>query len=171
MDLCPWADLVYGCDAPWWRHRRGLPEFDGLKVCWAGNGLDGFPDVHRVEIARERGGYREDLVMQPQGTIGGGGNSGFQALNLALQFGARDILLIGFDMSDQGGVHWYGRNRWPMANNPDRSSFRRWIAAYGRALPTLMALGARVFNGSPHSALDCFPRVTIDGFMEHLDRV
>ena len=42
--------------------------------------------------------------------IGGGGNSGFQALNLALQWGARKIILVGFDLTDENGLHWYGRN-------------------------------------------------------------
>jgi len=170
VDLCPWADVVYGCDAPWWRHRHGLPEFRGLKVTWAGNAYEA-PGLRRVEIARERAGYREDLLMEPAGTIGGGGNSGFQALNLALQWGARAILLVGFDMSDGAGVHWYGRNRWPMANNPDQTNFRRWIDAFGRSLPVLDAIKAKVFNASPHSALQCFPKVTIHEFLQRLDRV
>lgn len=160
VDLCPWADIVYGCDAAWWRHRRGLPEFGGVKVCWAGNGIPKteYPDIRRVEIALGQGlkKYSEDLQAQP-GTVGGGGNSGFQAINLALQFGARRIILIGFDMNDRGGKHWYGRNHWPSANNPDDSCFLRWIANLSKAAPVLQSLGVDVVNTSPDSALRCFP--------------
>jgi hypothetical protein len=42
VDLCPWADMVYGCDPAWWRHRQGLPKFTGLKVAWSGAQVD-FP--------------------------------------------------------------------------------------------------------------------------------
>lgn len=90
--------------------------------------------------------------------VGSGGNSGFQALNLAVQFGARRILLVGFDMNDRGGVHWYGRNSWPMANNPDHNNFRRWIAAFEGAAPLLKSMGIEVVNLSPHSAIQCFPK-------------
>jgi hypothetical protein len=29
IELAPWADVVYGCDAAWWKKRNGLPEFKG----------------------------------------------------------------------------------------------------------------------------------------------
>jgi hypothetical protein len=67
--------------------------------------------------ARTKEKYSDDLQWTA-GVVGGGGNSGFQAVNLAAQFGASRIILIGFDMTDRGGKHWYGRNHWPMSNNP-----------------------------------------------------
>lgn len=111
-------------------------------------------------------GYSDRLHLEEQGTIGAGGNSGFQALNLAVQWGARKILLVGFDMTDKAGVHWYGRNGWPMANNPDHSNFKRWIAAFEGAADALLAAGAEVFNSSKISALTCFPRLSIREFLE-----
>jgi hypothetical protein len=90
-----------------------------------------------------------------------GGNYG-NCLNLALLFGARRHLLIGFDMSDAGGVHWYGRNTWSGGNNPGKSNFRRWIAAFEGAASQLRAIGAEVINTAPESALRCFPFKTIE---------
>lgn len=156
MDLCPWADVVYGCDAAWWKHRRGLPEFNGLKITWAGNSFPEYPHIAGVKIAHgKRDKYTDDLVLDP-GSIGGGGNSGFQALNLAVHFGAKRILLIGFDMHGNNGAHWYGRNHWPMANNPAESNFKRWIAAFNGAAPVLERMGIEVVNANPMSALKCF---------------
>jgi hypothetical protein len=150
--------VVYGCDAPWWTHRRGLPDFKGLKVCYAGNGLSGYPEVRRIEIEKTN----DALLLHKHGKTGSGGNSGFQALNLAIQWGARKILLVGYDMSDASGAHWYGRNNWIGANNPNGHNFKRWIAAFETAAKQCRELGVEVVNCSPWSALACFPKMTIE---------
>jgi hypothetical protein len=111
--------------------------------------------------------YSDDMVLEP-GTIGAGGNSGYQALNLAVQWGARKIILIGFDMTDRSGVHWYGRNRWIGANNPDQSNFKRWIAAFEKAAPVLRDMGVSVVNVSRDSALGCFPKMALDDALAEL---
>lgn len=161
VELFPDADAVYGCDASWWKHRRGLPEYRGLKVTFAGNKLIDFPDVRRVEIRKIGKQYVDAILMDRPGEIGAGGNSGFQAINLAVQFGAIRILLIGFDMHGQSGVHWYGRNHWPQANNPDDRNFQRWIAAFDAVAPRLEGMGVEVINASANSALKCFPKRSI----------
>jgi hypothetical protein len=168
FDLVPWADVVYGCDPAWWRHRKGLPEYNGLKLAWAGANLD-YPGVKPVQIVKDgRGKYRDELQAGPLYTVGGGGNSGFQALNLAVQFGATRILLVGYDMTDASGVHWYGRNDWPMANNPNQSNFKRWTAAFDSAAPVLKGWGVEVIHCSLHSALECFPKKSIEDVVQGL---
>lgn len=106
--------------------------------------------------------HRDEILLDEVGLVGSGGNSGFQALNLAVQFGAKRIILFGFDMNDRSGVHWYGRNAWPLANNPNHDNFRRWIAAFEGAAPVLEALGVEVINASPNSAIKAFPRRSIE---------
>lgn len=168
IDLCPWADMVYGCDAAWWLHRLKLPDYLGMKVCWKGNGLREIDDFLTVEIginADPRVKYTDDLLIGEPGLVGGGGNSGFQAMNLAVNLGAPKIVLVGFDMNRRGGVHWYGRNNWSMANNPDESNFRRWMGAFERAAPVLKRMGVEVLNTSQHSSLQCFPKVSLKDAM------
>lgn len=168
VEICPWADVVYGCDAHWWQFRAGLPKFSGLKVTWDGNNLPSYPDIKRVGIDKsqnkvypvERRQYR--MIFDTPGVLGGGGNSGFQAVNLAVQFGAKKLLLIGFDMHDRGGVHWYGRNSWSRAGNPDESCFVRWRRDFDRAAIDLEMHGVEVMNVAPHTALTCFRRGTIE---------
>ncbi len=123
-----------------------------------GNGLQGFPDIRRIEI--EKTG--DTLLFDKPGKTGSGGNSGFQALNLAVLWGAKRILLIGFDMTDRSGVHWYGRNNWPQANNPNQSNFKRWIAAFDAAAPVLAGMGVEVVNATTSYAMKCFPRRSIE---------
>lgn len=161
VDLTPWADVVYGCDAAWWRKRVGLPEFKGLKVSWKGNNTSPaplYPGIKLVDITPQS----DELVFAPLGKLGAGGNSGFQALNLAVQFGAKRLLLIGFDMHDRSGAHWYGRNNWPGGNNPTEDNFRRWRRAFELAAPVLRERGIEVFNASEFSSLRCFERRKVD---------
>lgn len=153
--------MVYGCDAPWWTYRKGLPEFGGLKVCWAGDRgyvAAPFPDLRRIKIRKDQ----DRLLFDEIGFTGSGGNSGFQALNLAVQWGVEQILLVGFDMTDECGVHWYGHNAWTGANNPSRTNFKRWIAAYETAAKQLEERGVEVVNCSLDSALNCFPKMTLE---------
>lgn len=162
--------MVYGCDAAWWKFRKGLPGFPGLKACYSGNGLAEYPDIRRVDIDK-----RKDLILLDKtGKTGSGGNSGFQALNLAIQFGARQVLLLGYDMHIGAGIHWYGPNKWQDANNPNDSIFQRWIAAFDGSVPILKKMGVEVINCSMQSALTCFPKMPLEDALEKtvdLDRV
>jgi len=158
VDICPWADVVYGCDAAWWKHRRGLPEYTGLKMCWAGNEVAReYPGLVGVTIKPAKKGPDYSDQLQFDGTVGGGGNSGFQALNLVAQFGAPFIILTGLDLNDRNGAHWYGRNNWSMANNPTPGNFQRWLKAFEMAAPVLADRGFTVVNASPASDLKAFP--------------
>lgn len=99
--------------------------------------------------------------MEP-GVIGAGSNSGFQALNLAIQWGAKRVLLIGYDMNAESGVHWYGRNGWQGANNPGDSNFKLWIAAFAGMQDDLKRMGVSVFVAGPSSL--SFPKMSIEEF-------
>lgn len=165
VDLCPWADVVYGCDLPWWKHRRGLPDFKGVRIGYDPRIRELYPDVNLIRIpeTRNRGvdAFANEMMFEEPGVIGGGCNSGFQALNIAAQFGSQRILLVGFDMSLRGGAHWYGRNNWVKANNPDQPAVTRWCRHMTVASDVLRRMGIEVVNASPHSALACFPKMTI----------
>jgi hypothetical protein len=102
------------------------------------------------------GKRRETLIHAPTGTIGnGGGNSGFQALNLAVQLGARRILLAGFDF---GGKHWHEDH--PAAlRNPSQVQFDHWRGHFDGAADTLRQWGVAVANLSRLSTLQAFPYV------------
>jgi hypothetical protein len=162
-ELCPWADVAYGCDLAWWQHRHGLASFKGLKVGWDKRIAAQFPDVKTIEIREiKRQHYIDKLLFDCLGEIGCGGNSGFQALNLAMQFGADRILLIGIDVHDRGGVHWYGRNNWFQGNNPDQYNFARWKRAFENAAPVCVERNVEVINASPVSDLRCFRRASVE---------
>ncbi len=156
IDLCPWAEVCYGCDAPWWIDRKGLPKYHGIKLFHGIQAANKWDGMHRIEID-----ISKDLMLLEQPLkVGNGGCSGFQALNLAMQFGATDVILVGFDLHERGGMHWYGRNKWPNASNPVQSNFNRWRKGFEVAKSSLS--GITVINASPNSDLKCFPRKTLD---------
>jgi len=163
VNLCPWADVVYGCDWPWWHHRQGLPEYTGLKLAYAHDAYARYADVHQIVI---ESAHSNELLTDVPGSIGAGGNSGFQALNIAVQFGATGIMLIGFDAHDRSGAHWYGRNFWHGANNPDELNFQRWLEAMQNIMPKLEELGVDVVNVSEISRIECFRRASLEQALE-----
>lgn len=162
IELAPFADVVYGCDGPWWRDVRGLPQFNGLKLSYDAQACDQY-GLRSVRIPDK---LSNRLRFDQVGTVGAGGNSGFQALNLAAQFGARRILLVGFDIHGRGGEHWYGRNNWGFASNPTEDNYRRWRAAFETAAADLADRRIEVINASLLSDLKCFPRMRIAEALE-----
>lgn len=158
VDLAPWADVVYGCDGPWWRSVQGLMKFKGLKLAYEPTVCGSEYGIQRVEIPDKT---CDRFLLDEVGKVGSGRNSGFQALNLAAQFGAKRIILLGLDIGGETAAHWYGRNNWNMANNPDQWSYDKWQKAFTVAAPDLKARGIDVINASRSTALKCFRQLPL----------
>lgn len=107
---------------------------------------------------------RDEVLRDEPGVIGDGGNSGFQAINLAVQFGASKIILVGFDMRIDAGIHWHGRHGRGL-NNPTELNVTKWRRVLDAVAPQIASLGVRVINCSPVSALAAYPKMT---FLEAL---
>ena len=95
--LAPWADVLYACDAKWWRWNKGLPGFAGLKF-----GLDTSIAYRDVTVLQNTG--LQVLETTPTG-LRTGHTSGYQAINLAVHLGAARIVLLGYDFK---GDHFFG---------------------------------------------------------------
>lgn len=110
--------------------------------------------LHRVLGAGEAGLGRDRIHF--------GGNSGFQAVNLAFLWGASRIILLGFDMQMTAGKHhWFGKH--PAGQGfADPAAFNTWIKHLEILGRDLSDAGVAVFNATRASALICFPMTTID---------
>jgi hypothetical protein len=155
--LAPWADVLYSCDYGWWQTHRGAREFTGLRLSHDRRACDEFK-LQRVMI--EQVGLNELLIEKPS-YVGAGGNSGFQAFNLAIQFGATGIMLVGIDCSLDQGLHWHGRHPTPLSN-PMEYNVKRWREAFDGAAVRAAQLGVDVVNCSPSSKLTAYPKMTIE---------
>ena len=102
--------------------------------------------------------HGEGLCTVPD-TIHLGGNSGYQAINLAYHLGARKIIILGFDMHRDGGAHWHGDH--PGLNVPD-AHLTNWRSRMAPLARDLQNQGVRVINSTPGSALDCFEKLPLN---------
>ena len=157
-EIAPWADALYACDGSWWEcqdpryGQHAIREFLGLLV--SGNS--------HTTGARHLAIKTVNDTLYPGSTFGGGGNSAFQAINIAALWGASRILLTGVDCM-KPGEHHHGRhtNTKPLAHSR-QSNMDKWQVAFGEVAPLLAARGVDVVNCSRETALECFPRMTID---------
>jgi len=155
--LAPWADVLYACELAWWTLHKGLDEYQGLKVAFDATACNTYPALKRVYIENKSG---NEMLFDRPGYLGAGGNSGFQAANLAAQFGATGIMLIGIDCNLENGAHWHGRHPYHM-NNPAPTNVARWCAAWDGVAGKLRAMGIDVVNCSPSSALKNYSKMSI----------
>lgn len=152
--LAPWADALYACDFRWWVFNNPGDGFAGLR--FQGHVDDGLSkgcipcNVKPGDHAMRFCGHR----------LGSGGNSGFQAVNLAAVSGARRIVLTGFDMSLANGTHWHGDHN-GLLGNPGAKMLRTCAEILDRAANTLSGRGIEVLNASRESALTAYRRVTM----------
>lgn len=150
-ELLPTADVLYASDQSWWElHLRNVTsQFQG--ECWTASRLIAHrTGIHFIKVRDTPG-----LSVEP-GTVSSGANSGYQAVGLAVLFGAREILLVGYDMQHTYGMkHWHGNHPAPLAQEVPVEGWRR---RFGPLATDLQAAGVRVINCTRETALDCFPR-------------
>lgn len=91
-----------------------------------------------------------------------GANSGYQSLNLAMLLGATRIILLGFDMRAVNDKKHFHPDHPPGMNNPYDGLFKTWNQNFRSTLPDLKKAGVTVINATPDSALDAFPRMSLE---------
>jgi hypothetical protein len=146
--------VLYACDPTWWNHH--FPEvsrsFHGQMWTVSNAARD------RYHLRWIFGADREGLAPKAD-HIHTGRNSGYQALSLAYVFGAKRVLLLGFDFQRTGGKsHWHGDHPRGLGNG---GRYSGWIIAMGKLAKDLKAKGVDVVNCSRATALTCFRRSTI----------
>lgn len=143
--LAPWADILYACDEEWWDYYR--PEFNGLKYTVNEDAAR----KYSLKLLRCKNNIK--FSTDPE-VLATGGNSGFQAINLAYLLGYRKLYLLGFDYKNSGN-HWHGKHPGDMDKYPNMNS---WVYRIHEAKPEMDAAGLEVINCSPDSAIQCFEK-------------
>lgn len=157
------ADHLYAADAHWWHyHIKDINcGFTGQRWSCDPPGNTNWckhdPVAWHINVMECDIGAK-GLSTDPK-RVHSGGNSGYQAINLALHLGAQRVVLLGYDMHNHSGKsHWFGDHPKNFANrngNPDR-----FIAAFRTIQPG--AYGLEILNCSRTTALDAFPRVALE---------
>ncbi len=132
-----------------------MPRFEGLKYT-QDDCASVYPTVRHIASVDKSGlSFNRAIIHQ-------GGNGGYQAINLAVHFGAKRIILLGYDMKDgpEGQKHHHAAHPKGM-NNPNAGNYERWLECYETLGPDLKRAGVTVINCTENSALDCFPRMAL----------
>lgn len=151
------ADLLYACDLKWWHLH-----IEQVRATFAGEKWTQDP--------RAAADYGLNFVASKltlpgltrnRALLHGGGNSGYQAINLAYLFGAKRIVLVGFDCQLGPGAeqHWFGSYPKPLSR---ATPFSLWIERFGPLANDLKAEGVDVVNSSKRTALACFQTVPLE---------
>jgi hypothetical protein len=148
VHLAPWANVLLGGDKKWWDWNDGCSEFTGRKVTASRRAHEAYPYVEFLQPTGMDG-------FEPNwGKVRTGGNSGYVAIQLAVQLGFLQIVLLGYDFqpSTTGEHHWHAAH--PSNAHPN---YRSCLRYFDTMIPSLQSIGAEVINCSSHSALRSFP--------------
>lgn len=107
FEVAPWADVIYAGDSAWWKHHvKDVPKSMAKWSC------------SRPSTIMYGCSYRARAITP-------GFNSGANAVELAAnEYGATQIILVGFDMSVKHGSHHHGDH--PKTRNPSSDRCSMW---------------------------------------------
>jgi hypothetical protein len=157
LDL-PWADHGFSLDLramrAWWISLCNIKTFMTFAV--PDNKLTKFPrnPAPHMRFVRRMPGTNFNCDRD---AISSGGSSGFGALHLAFQRGAKDIRLFGFDYLPTGH-HNDKHYNFPTFPVP----WLEFARSFDAAGPVLRDHGVKVLNASPYSAITAFEKCTVE---------
>jgi hypothetical protein len=160
-EVLPEAQIVYFTDKDYWlRHKEAMLQHKGQLMRGALNPAkeEQHPDVILWHLTGATG-----LETNP-GCLKHGSNSTYAATNLAaVHLNFKRIYLLGVDMKwgtagDKSTSHWHDGHKRIDAE----SGYKNMINNWQTIVAPLKELGVEVWNANPNSALNCFPKCTID---------
>ena len=154
--FCPWAEYLFAADSVWWRHYAS-------KVEWYKG--------HRISRTHSATG-----VEMWRGTTWArtGGNSGHMAIQYAVDQGAKNIALLGFDQQRTKGLSHFHADHPKFSPSGQRTNMANaggigaWARLMDRTAEDLKERKVRVINLSRATALKCFPRMTVEQFLDDI---
>lgn len=153
FERAPWADVFYAGDFMFFKvhHQRMHPVCGGRVWTQDRAAAERYRGVHHVKGANKPGLSTQRVNLN--------GNSGAQAVNLAVLWGAKRIVLVGFDMREvDGKAHFFGQHQKPLVQ---RQLFGEWISKFGVIARDAKTMGIEIVNATPGSAMECFPMVDL----------
>lgn len=169
--LAPWAEVLYAADLKWWQHHyptaKALMSYtdepDGEFWTLEGNKQHiarKYPDsvdwINEVPFQRLPGVGLDKIHH--------GGNSGYHAINLAFLFGAKKIILAGYDHQHTNNkAHWFGDHDKDKFNiNANIEHMDRWLRGFDGMAKDFEKLEVDLVNCSIETAIASCRRSTLE---------
>lgn len=150
--LGDWIPFVYFGDRAWFNwHEEEVLKHPGILVTAC-------PDLWKTQAQgvkwMERGA--RGVYDSRPGYMTYGHSSGHAAICLAVDLGAKEVVLFGFDMHARHGHNWHNEHRREVPSSIYSSNFYKPMQ---KLAVSLKDMGISVLNATPGSALDLFPIV------------
>lgn len=134
--LVPFAQVIYAGDCAWWSQH--IKSIDIPAERWTCS--RSAADKHKINFHYAYGAF----------------NSGLRAIELAIEFGASKIILLGYDCTVKYGKHWHEDH--PGTRNPNANKCNAWKKQFSR----LAKSRATIINCSRVTALDCYIKKSLE---------
>ena len=162
--IAPWADILYACDRRWWDWHKGVINFQGYRLqhyyesyVKGQSSIKPYPGINII-LSDGSEGFSDRPAR-----IRHGGNSGYQALHIAMKMKAKRIILLGYDMHMKTGkVHWFGNHPGGGSSKLDRDRYIGWMKKFPALQEAAERLNIEIINCTPGSALECFKKRELD---------
>lgn len=157
--LGDWVDVCWFGDARWYEWNKDkLLNFAGLKICCC-PGLK----AKGIKVIGRNGNRSEGITTNPY-HISWNRCTGSSAINLAYLFGAKTIVLLGFDMKQTDGKdNWHDNHKIknPSSNIPN-SPYNRYLKSFIAIKQDAEKLGVKIINATVDSAITQFEKKCLE---------
>jgi len=153
-----WIDVMFFGDLSTWNEqKKDLVKFKGLRITCASGLTNDTRLKHLAQNERHRVGITTDPTK-----LSWNGNSGNASINLAVLFGVKRIILLGFDMQLNNGNNQHWHNYYSTPTKEVQSTMKRHLSPLSTMKKELDALGIEVINANPDSKIECFTKMNFN---------
>lgn len=156
----PAADYIYFSDYrffDWFKTDLAFINHSAVKITCA--------KVDHRDVVRYRFSTDGAPLSFQKGVLKGGNCSGYAAINLAVQLGAKQIFLLGYDMQQiENRSNWH--NDYP--TRADADTYKQMITSFYKLPEVLHDLKIEIVNVNSQSALTMFPAISLAEFVEKI---
>jgi len=154
VSFWPEADAMYWTDGRVWTWlEKEITNYKGLKFTIRPKNYTN--DVHLL-----RRGKKFGLEESPD-TLAHGNNSGYAAINLAIHLGAKRIVLLGYDMGNDGKASHF-HDGYPTNATGENIYKSQFLPGFEILKSELRGKDIQIFNACPTSKLNAFKKITIE---------
>lgn len=156
------VDVLHGCNHQFWNYY--WPEIQDLR-CHKWTTRTELKGIHPgLNYIEER--WEPGLSTDPTYICAHHG-TGPQVVNLALHYGCKVMLLIGWDMRYREKRHYFGEYPEPLQHFPKNLGPNGEFIGLIKEMETIVPedYGIEIYNCTPDSALTCFPMARIEDFV------
>lgn len=153
--IFPTANLLHFADTVWFGWHKNVPAFTSFAgyrtTASQGGNSKHWAQYNIIHLRKEKNKGLSTHISKVCGN-----NAGHQALNIAFNMGAKEIVLLGFDMKldKEGNTHWHKDHRRMTNTSMWNTSM---IPGFSSTIKQLADAGVKVYNTYEESAIRCFP--------------